>query len=135
MLYIELIVRWSILLFIFYIEYILIVVFTGNASRCARELGTIVACLRVSSRALVCGTDLFTTVLTYDDGQAEDEENSLPHLDGFQSKLPPGILPHGLPQVKEVQPAITQVEKEKEKEKPKEGQYHGIFVFIFFEIR
>ncbi|XP_003426346.1 cytoplasmic dynein 1 intermediate chain isoform X25 [Nasonia vitripennis] len=59
-------------------------------------------------------------VLTYDDGQAEDEESSLPHLDGFQSKLPPGILPHGLPQVKEVQPAITQVEKEKEKEKPKE---------------
>ncbi|XP_043471196.1 cytoplasmic dynein 1 intermediate chain isoform X8 [Leptopilina heterotoma] len=59
-------------------------------------------------------------VLTYDDGQAEDEENSLPHLDGFQSKLPPGILPHGLPQVKEVQPAVTQVEQEKEKEKSKE---------------
>lgn len=51
---------------------------------------------------------------------AEDEENSLPHMDGFQSKLPPGILPHGLPQVKEVQPAVTQVEQEKEKEKPKE---------------
>ncbi|XP_029166272.1 cytoplasmic dynein 1 intermediate chain isoform X1 [Nylanderia fulva] len=59
------------------------------------------------------------TVLTFDDGQAEDEENSLPHMDGFQSKLPPGILPHGLPQVKEVQPAMTQVEQEKEKEKPK----------------
>ncbi|XP_078041269.1 cytoplasmic dynein 1 intermediate chain short wing isoform X23 [Augochlora pura] len=59
-------------------------------------------------------------VLTFDDGQAEDEENSLPHMDGFQSKLPPGILPHGLPQVKEVQPAVTQVEQEKEKEKPKE---------------
>ncbi|XP_011631913.1 cytoplasmic dynein 1 intermediate chain-like isoform X19 [Pogonomyrmex barbatus] len=58
-------------------------------------------------------------VLTFDDGQAEDEENSLPHMDGFQSKLPPGILPHGLPQVKEVQPAVTQVEQEKEKEKPK----------------
>ncbi|XP_025267801.1 cytoplasmic dynein 1 intermediate chain isoform X12 [Camponotus floridanus] len=57
--------------------------------------------------------------LTFDDGQAEDEENSLPHMDGFQSKLPPGILPHGLPQVKEVQPAVTQVEQEKEKEKPK----------------
>ncbi|XP_076290154.1 cytoplasmic dynein 1 intermediate chain short wing isoform X20 [Lasioglossum baleicum] len=59
-------------------------------------------------------------VLTFDDGQAEDEENSLPHMDGFQSKLPPGILPHGLPQVKEVQPAVTQVEQEKEKEIPKE---------------
>ncbi|XP_076290166.1 cytoplasmic dynein 1 intermediate chain short wing isoform X31 [Lasioglossum baleicum] len=58
--------------------------------------------------------------LTFDDGQAEDEENSLPHMDGFQSKLPPGILPHGLPQVKEVQPAVTQVEQEKEKEIPKE---------------
>ncbi|XP_051154825.1 cytoplasmic dynein 1 intermediate chain isoform X15 [Leptopilina boulardi] len=54
------------------------------------------------------------------DYYAEDEENSLPHLDGFQSKLPPGILPHGLPQVKEVQPAVTQVEQEKEKEKSKE---------------
>ncbi|KAL0100281.1 hypothetical protein PUN28_019576 [Cardiocondyla obscurior] len=59
------------------------------------------------------------TVLTFDDGQAEDEENSLPHMDGFQSKLPPGILPHGLPQVKEVQPAVTQVEQEKQKEKPR----------------
>ncbi|CAL7951322.1 unnamed protein product [Xylocopa violacea] len=55
-----------------------------------------------------------------DEFTAEDEENSLPHMDGFQSKLPPGILPHGLPQVKEVQPAVTQVEQEKEKEKPKE---------------
>ncbi|XP_071554941.1 cytoplasmic dynein 1 intermediate chain isoform X41 [Temnothorax nylanderi] len=53
------------------------------------------------------------------DYYAEDEENSLPHMDGFQSKLPPGILPHGLPQVKEVQPAVTQVEQEKQKEKPK----------------
>ncbi|XP_011305994.1 cytoplasmic dynein 1 intermediate chain isoform X12 [Fopius arisanus] len=60
------------------------------------------------------------TVLTYDDGQAEDEENSLPHMDGFQSKLPPGILPHGLPQVKEVQPAVTQVEQQSKEEKPKE---------------
>ncbi|XP_071554899.1 cytoplasmic dynein 1 intermediate chain isoform X4 [Temnothorax nylanderi] len=54
-----------------------------------------------------------------DEFTAEDEENSLPHMDGFQSKLPPGILPHGLPQVKEVQPAVTQVEQEKQKEKPK----------------
>lgn len=55
-----------------------------------------------------------------DEFTVEDEENSLPHMDGFQSKLPPGILPIGLPQVKEVQPAVTQVEQEKEKEKPKE---------------
>ncbi|XP_076162526.1 cytoplasmic dynein 1 intermediate chain short wing isoform X17 [Ptiloglossa arizonensis] len=57
-----------------------------------------------------------------DEFTAEDEENSLTRMDGFLSKLPPGILPHGLPQVKEVQPAVTQVEQEKEKEKPKEVQ-------------
>ncbi|XP_065156903.1 cytoplasmic dynein 1 intermediate chain isoform X6 [Atheta coriaria] len=51
------------------------------------------------------------TVLTYDDPQGEDEEGSLPHLGGFGSKLPPGILPHGLPQVKEVQPAVTAMEQ------------------------
>lgn len=58
-------------------------------------------------------------VLTYDDPQAEDEESSLPHLDGFQSKLPPGILPHGLPQVKEVEPAVTAVEQEANKKEQK----------------
>ncbi|XP_076663399.1 cytoplasmic dynein 1 intermediate chain short wing isoform X20 [Andrena cerasifolii] len=61
-----------------------------------------------------------TIQTTHTSHDAEDEENSLPHMDGFQSKLPPGILPHGLPQVKEVQPAVTQVEQEKEKEKPVE---------------
>ncbi|XP_031358112.1 cytoplasmic dynein 1 intermediate chain isoform X6 [Photinus pyralis] len=60
------------------------------------------------------------TVLTYDDGQGEDEEGSLPHLGGFGSKLPPGILPHGLPQVKEVQPAVTAVEQEQAKHEVKE---------------
>lgn len=59
-------------------------------------------------------------VLTYDDGQGEDEEGSLPHLGGYGSKLPPGILPHGLPQVKEVQPAVTAVEQEQKKEEIKE---------------
>ncbi|XP_030753682.1 cytoplasmic dynein 1 intermediate chain isoform X18 [Sitophilus oryzae] len=48
------------------------------------------------------------------DYYGEDEENSLPHIG--VSKLPPGILPHGLPQVKEVQPAVTQVEQEAKKE-------------------
>jgi len=57
--------------------------------------------------------------LTFDDtSQAEDEESSLPHLDGFQSKLPPGILPHGLPQVKEVQPALTALESVTIKQEP-----------------
>lgn len=58
-------------------------------------------------------------VLTFDDPQAEDEEGSLPHLEGgglFQSKLPPGILPHGLPRVKEVQPAVTSLEHEATKQ-------------------
>ncbi|XP_030753679.1 cytoplasmic dynein 1 intermediate chain isoform X15 [Sitophilus oryzae] len=49
-----------------------------------------------------------------DEFTGEDEENSLPHIG--VSKLPPGILPHGLPQVKEVQPAVTQVEQEAKKE-------------------
>lgn len=61
-------------------------------------------------------------------------------MDGFQSKLPPGILPHGLPQVKEVQPAVTQVEQEKEKEKPKEGNFlpshylHRLLIAIIIHI-
>lgn len=71
---------------------------------------------------------LFTTVLTYDDGQGEDEEGSLPHLGGFGSKLPPGILPHGLPQVKEVQPAVTALEQEQAKQEVKEGKI-GYFDF------
>ncbi|XP_052861740.1 cytoplasmic dynein 1 intermediate chain-like isoform X4 [Anopheles cruzii] len=54
-------------------------------------------------------------VLTYGDGQGDDEENSLTHIDhGFHSKLPPGILPHGLPTVKEVAPAITPQEQKKD---------------------
>lgn len=59
------------------------------------------------------------TVLTFGDAQGEDEESSLPHIDhGFHSKLPPGILPHGLPTVKEVAPAVTpQEQKTKENDK------------------
>jgi len=62
------------------------------------------------------------TVLTYDDGsgQVEDEDISLTNLSTFQSKLPPGILSQGLPQVKEVAPAVTSLERELiVKEEPK----------------
>lgn len=56
-------------------------------------------------------------VLTFDGDAARqgDEEDA-----AFHGKLPPGILPHGLPTVKEVQPAVTdapQEKKEDEKEK------------------
>lgn len=67
-------------------------------------------------------------MLTFADAQGDDEENSLPHMDhGFHSKLPPGILPHGLPTVKEVAPAITpQEKKEKEIGEKKESKYNLI---------
>lgn len=60
------------------------------------------------------------TVLAFGDAQGDDDESSLPHMDhGFQSKLPPGILPHGLPTVQEVAPAITPQEKKgKDEKKP-----------------
>lgn len=72
--------------------------------------------------------------MTYDDGQGEDEEGSLPHLGGFGSKLPPGILPHGLPQVKEVQPAITAVEQEQAKQEAKEGRSFKKFKSIIYTV-
>ncbi|RVE47417.1 hypothetical protein evm_007927 [Chilo suppressalis] len=57
------------------------------------------------------------TVLTFDgDGARQGDEEEA----AFHGKLPPGILPHGLPTVKEVQPAVTAVpedKKEEEKEK------------------
>jgi dynein intermediate chain len=81
---------------------------------------------------------LFTTVITFDDvpggSQAEDEEGGSlgAHIDGgsrgmYQSKLPPGILPHGLPQVKEVQPALTAVEEEAAA--AKQAPKSGLFIF------
>lgn len=60
-------------------------------------------------------------MLTFGDGQGDDEENSLNIDHGFHSKLPPGILPHGLPTVKEVAPAITP--QEQKKEEAKIGEY------------
>lgn len=81
-------------------------------------------------------------MLTFGDAQGDDEENSLPHLDhGFHSKLPPGILPHGLPTVKEVAPAITPQEQKKEEEK-KESKFNreanllkNLIFFCFFSQR
>lgn len=58
-------------------------------------------------------------VLTFDGDaarQGDDEE-------AFHGKLPPGILPHGLPTVKEVQPAVTDApEEKKEEEKEKKSE-------------
>ncbi|XP_049869637.1 cytoplasmic dynein 1 intermediate chain isoform X6 [Pectinophora gossypiella] len=63
------------------------------------------------------------TVLTFDgDAGARqgDEEDA-----AFHGKLPPGILPHGLPTVKEVQPAVTAAPVEK-KEEEKEKKIHEL---------
>ena len=76
------------------------------------------------------GVDYYT--LTYDE---EYEEDSLPGLgsgspssespSGYLSKLPPGILPHGMPEVKDVKPAVT---KEEEKEKKRKEEEEGISI-------
>lgn len=63
-------------------------------------------------------------MLTFGDGQGDDEEHSLSHDHGFHSKLPPGILPHGLPTVKEVAPAITP--QEQKKDDVKQGETKNI---------
>ncbi|XP_048479160.1 cytoplasmic dynein 1 intermediate chain isoform X7 [Plutella xylostella] len=57
-------------------------------------------------------------VLTFDDGARQGDEEDA----AFHGKLPPGILPHGLPTVKEVQPAVTQPEEKKEEEKEKKAR-------------
>ncbi|XP_075971214.1 cytoplasmic dynein 1 intermediate chain short wing isoform X2 [Anticarsia gemmatalis] len=60
-------------------------------------------------------TDYYVLTFDGDGARQGDEEDA-----AFHGKLPPGILPHGLPTVKEVQPAVTvapQEKKEDEKEK------------------
>jgi len=61
----------------------------------------------VGSRVLIgffiFGLSFMAAVLTYD--RTEEDDSSLPHMDGGgynsrSSVLPPGILPHGMPQVK-----------------------------------
>ncbi|XP_044727285.1 cytoplasmic dynein 1 intermediate chain isoform X2 [Chrysoperla carnea] len=75
----------------------------------------------IPPRDVVVYTKQTQTLHTGPDRDAEDEDSSsLPHLDGFSSNLPPGILKHGLPQVKEVQPAVTAVEQQQEKKEVKE---------------
>ncbi|KPJ05431.1 Cytoplasmic dynein 1 intermediate chain [Papilio xuthus] len=55
-------------------------------------------------------------VLTFDgDGARQGDEEEA----AFHGKLPPGILPHGLPTVKEVQPAVTDAPQEKKEEEEK----------------
>lgn len=72
-------------------------------------------------------------MLTFGDAQGDDEENSLTHMDhGFHSKLPPGILPHGLPTVKEVAPAMTPQEKKDNKEEKKEGKPENTLTCLDF---
>lgn len=52
---------------------------------------------------------------------------------GYQSKLPPGILSHGLPQVKEVQPAQTSIENtENKKEESKPGNVYIVIVRVWW---
>merc|ERR1719228_2664270 len=69
------------------------------------------------------GFDYYT--LTYDDPEDGYEEDSLPGLgsgspssgspSAYLSKLPPGILPHGMPEVKDIKPATTKEEEEKKR--------------------
>ncbi|XP_049869635.1 cytoplasmic dynein 1 intermediate chain isoform X4 [Pectinophora gossypiella] len=58
--------------------------------------------------------------LEWEDEFTGDEEDA-----AFHGKLPPGILPHGLPTVKEVQPAVTAAPVEK-KEEEKEKKIHEL---------
>lgn len=83
------------------------------------------------------GVDYYTlTCPYYDDDDERYEEDSIPGMGsggspssgsptGYLSKLPPGFLPSGMPEVKDVRPAVTRQEEEaakaaKAKEKAEE---------------
>ena len=87
------------------------------------------------------GVDYYTlTCPYYDDDDERYEEDSIPGMGsggspssgsptGYLSKLPPGFLPSGMPEVKDVRPAVTRQEEEaakaaKAKEKAEEGYYY-----------
>lgn len=70
-------------------------------------------------------------MLTFD-AQGDDEDHSLNMDHGFHSKLPPGILPHGLPTVKEVAPAITP--QEQKKDEVKQGTIFWLIIRMFWTI-
>jgi len=75
----------------------------------------------IPSRGNRAGFDYYA--ITFDDPDDLYEEDSLPGLgspssgspSGYLSKLPPGILPYGMPKVEDVKPATTQEEEEKKK--------------------
>lgn len=92
---------------------------------CSRDKPVLSLCLFcMLCTSFVSKYEFYTyTVLTFGDAQGDDDENSLPHLDhGFHSKLPPGILPHGLPTVQEVAPAITPQEKKNKEDEKKQSK-------------
>ncbi|XP_008198669.1 cytoplasmic dynein 1 intermediate chain isoform X24 [Tribolium castaneum] len=93
----------------------------SHAKKRAPNLSVVqVQSTNIPPKETVLYTKQTQTTATGHERDGEDEEGSLPHLGGFGSKLPPGILPHGLPQVKEVQPAVTALEQEQAKQEVKE---------------
>ncbi|XP_049869636.1 cytoplasmic dynein 1 intermediate chain isoform X5 [Pectinophora gossypiella] len=66
-------------------------------------------------------TDYYVLTFDGDAGARQGDEEDA----AFHGKLPPGILPHGLPTVKEVQPAVTAAPVEK-KEEEKEKKIHEL---------
>lgn len=91
----------------------------------AKQTQTVESGPDVSSRSRGGGgLDYYT--LTYDDPDENYEEDSIPGMGsggspssgsptGYLSKLPPGFLPTGMPEVKDVRPAVTRQEEEEAK--------------------